>query len=166
MYYATMKQYDAANGDGIRCSLFVSGCTHHCPGCFNKEQQSFEYGKPWTLECEQKFIEMAKNPLVTGISILGGEPMDQTMDYSLLHLLSKLHDQVGKPIWLWSGYTYEEIIKDPLRKAMLSQCDVLVDGEFDQHQYDITLKYRGSSNQRVIDIQKSFLKNKIIYLTN
>ncbi len=165
MNYATMKQFDTANGDGIRCTLFVSGCTHHCPNCFNKEQQDFNYGKQWTLREEREFIKMAKNPQVCGISILGGEPFDQVHDYSLLMLLYRLRLEVKKPIWIWSGYTYEELVQNSFKFSMLAQCDVLIDGEFKQDLYDINLMYRGSSNQRVIDLKQTFLKNKIVYFT-
>ncbi len=165
MHYASMKQFDTANGDGIRCTLFVSGCTHHCPNCFNKEQQDFNFGEEWTLRDEERFIKMAKNPQVCGISILGGEPFDQTKDYSLFILLNRLRLEVKKPIWIWSGYTYEQLIQNPFKFAMLSECDVLIDGEFIQDLYDINLMYRGSSNQRVIDLKQTFLKNKIVYFT-
>ncbi|MCI5727719.1 MAG: anaerobic ribonucleoside-triphosphate reductase activating protein [Clostridium sp.] len=162
MRYAQIRKFDVTNGPDVRTTLFVTGCTNNCEGCFNKELQDFNYGEEWTKETEDKFLEYAKNENVNGVNILGGEPMEQVMDDSLYNLLLRIKNETGKSIWLWSGYLYEEIIKDNLKKRLLELVDVLVDGRFIIAKRDITLKYRGSSNQRVIDVKKSLEFNKII----
>ena len=155
MRYAQIRKFDVTNGPDVRTTLFVTGCTNNCEGCFNKELQDFNYGEEWTKETEDKFLEYAKNENVNGVNILGGEPMEQVMDDSLYDLLLRIKNETGKSIWLWSGYLYEEIIKDNSKKRLLELVDVLVDGRFVIAKRDITLKYRGSSNQRVIDVKKS-----------
>ena len=162
MRYAQIRKFDVTNGPDVRTTLFVTGCTNNCEGCFNKELQDFNYGEEWTKETEDKFLEYAKNENVNGVNILGGEPMEQVMDDSLYDLLLRIKNETGKSIWLWSGYLYEEIIKDNSKKRLLELVDVLVDGRFVIAKRDITLKYRGSSNQRVIDVKKSLELNKII----
>lgn len=161
MYYAQIRRSDTANGPGVRVSLFVSGCTHNCKGCFNKEQQSFSYGNVFTQEEENKIIELVKREGIRGINILGGEPMQQTMDSTLVNLLKRIKSETNKSIWLWSGYLYEDIIADKKRLEILKYVDVLVDGQFKEQLKDIRLKHRGSSNQRIIDVQQS-LKNNVI----
>ena len=111
MKYAKIRKLDVTNGPGIRTTLFVSGCTHNCEGCFNKEQQDFNYGNEFTKETEDEFIELTKARQIRGVNILGGEPMQQVMDDTLLNLLKRIKLETDKPIWLWSGYTFEEIIK-------------------------------------------------------
>ena len=165
MKYAQIRKFDVTNGPGIRTTLFVSGCTHNCEGCFNKEQQSFTYGNEWTQEVEDSFIEAAKNPQIVGISILGGEPMQQLKDVSMLSLLNRLKAEVQKPIWMWTGYTFEELLKNSDQKRLLSYVDILIDGRFDITKRDLMLKYRGSSNQRVIDVKESLWSNKIVEVT-
>lgn len=165
MKYAQIRKFDVTNGPGVRTTLFVSGCTHNCEGCFNKEQQSFTYGNEWTQEVENSFIEAAKNPQIVGISILGGEPMQQLKDDCMLSLLNRLKAEVQKPIWMWTGYTFEDLLKNPDQKRLLSYVDVLIDGRFDITKRDLMLKYRGSSNQRVIDVKESLCSNKIVEVT-
>ena len=162
MNYAQLRKYDIANGTGVRCVLFVSGCTHHCKGCFNKEYQDFKYGDCWNKESEDKVMSYVSDKNVIGITILGGEPLDQTMDDDLLNLVKRIKSETDKNIWIYSGYIYEEIICDSKKKAIVEQCDVLVDGKFVQELADVRLKFRGSSNQRIIDIQESSTQNKII----
>lgn len=162
MRYAKIRKLDCANGDGIRTTLFVSGCTHRCPSCFNFEAQDFNYGEVFTKETEDYFIEISKNPIIKGISILGGEPLQQTMDDSLLNLLKRLREDVDKPIWLWTGYTFEEILEDEEKLELIKYVDVLVDGRFEEDKRDLMLKYRGSSNQRVIDVKKTLENNEIV----
>ena len=162
MRYAQIRKFDVTNGPDVRTTLFVTGCTNNCEGCFNKELQDFNYGEEWTKETEDKFLEYAKNENVNGVNILGGEPMEQVMDDSLYNLLLRIKNETGKSIWLWSGYLYEEIIKDNLKKRLLELVDVLVDGRFIIAKRDITLKYRGSSNQRVIDVKKSLEQGNIV----
>ncbi len=161
MRYAQIRKFDVTNGPNIRTTLFVSGCTHKCEGCFNEEQQDFNYGNEFTKETEEEFIKYSLNPQIKGINILGGEPMQQIMDDTLLNLLKRLNAEVKKPIWLWSGYTFDEIIQNPKRLELLKQVDVLIDGQFQIDKRDIMLKYRGSSNQRVIDVKKSLIDNKV-----
>ena len=155
MKYAKIRKYDISNAPGICTTLFVSGCTHNCEGCFNKEQQDFTYGNDFTKEIEDEFIEYAKSKQVKAVNILGGEPMQQLMDDTLLKLLKRIKLEVNKPIWLWSGYTFEEIVNNPKRAEILREVDVLIDGKFEADKRDLMLKYRGSSNQRVIDVKKS-----------
>lgn len=156
MNYAKIKEFDIANGPGVRASLFVSGCTHNCPGCFNKEAQDFNYGKPWTKEIEDEFIEHLKKPEIVGVNILGGEPLQQGKP--LLNLLIRIHEEVQKPIWLWTGYDIVDIMQgnNKTQRETIYMCDVVIDGKFIEAKKDLSLKYRGSSNQRVIDIKKTF----------
>ena len=154
MNYAKIRKLDVTNGPGIRTTLFVSGCTHNCEGCFNKEQQDFNYGNKFTKETEDEFIQLTKNKQIKGVNILGGEPMQQIMDDTLLNLLKRIKLETDKPIWLWSGYTFEEIVNNPKRLEILREVDVLIDGKFQADKRDIMLKYRGSSNQIVIYFKK------------
>lgn len=163
MYYAAMRQYDVANGTGIRASLFVSGCTHDCKGCFNGVYQNFKYGKPWDEEAQKQFLGYMNNPNIKGATILGGEPMEQTRDRDLCELLKVLRE-TGKDIWIYSGFTYEQILDDPRKKELLTLCDVLVDGKFEEDKKDLMLKFRGSSNQRIIDVQASLKGGTIVLL--
>ena len=165
MNYGKIRKYDTANGPGIRATLFVSGCIHNCKGCFNKELQDFNYGKLFDKETKDSFISLSKNPLVAGVSILGGEPMHHAKDPSFLGLLHSLKFNVKKPVWLWTGYTYEEILKDEFKRKVLEFVDVLIDGRFDESKKNLMLKYRGSSNQRVIDVKKTIEANEIILLS-
>ncbi|WP_294386362.1 anaerobic ribonucleoside-triphosphate reductase activating protein [uncultured Clostridium sp.] len=162
MKYAKIRKLDVTNGPGVRTTIFVSGCTHNCEGCFNKEQQDFNYGNDFTKETEDEFIELTKSRQIKGVNILGGEPMQQVMDDTLLKLLKRIKLETNKPIWLWSGYTFEEIINNSKRAEMLREVDVLIDGKFEADKRDIMLKYRGSSNQRVIDVKKSLEQGTII----
>lgn len=164
MNYAKIRKFDVANGPGIRTTLFVSGCTNNCEGCFNKELQDFNYGNKWDEKIADEFLSYVKNPNIEGVNILGGEPMQQTMDDSLVNLLKRIRQETKKPIWLWSGFLYENIIKDEKKKRILDEVDVLVDGLFKIELRNIKLKYRGSENQRVIDVKKSLAENKIICL--
>lgn len=159
MRYAQIRQYDVANGKGIGCTLFVSGCTHNCPSCFNKEYQDFNYGNEWTFEIENQFIEMCKSPHVDHINLLGGEPFQQ--DIQMYYLLLSLYRNVDKPVWVWTGCTWDEIVKT-YRACWLNFIDVLIDGRFVESQKDLTLHYRGSKNQRVINVQESLKQDKIV----
>ena len=169
MNYAAIHIMDIANGLGCRTSLFVSGCTHHCPGCFNPETWDFSYGKPYTKEIEDHIIA-TYNPYMSGLTILGGEPMEITNQEAILSLIERTKD-LGKTVWIYSGYTWEEL-NDPKNSRchgsctnkILSLIDVLVDGEFHESEKDITLKYRGSRNQRLIDVPETLKQNKLIVL--
>lgn len=160
MNYADIKRYDVANTPSISCTLFVSGCTNACEGCFNKELWDFNYGKSWTKEVEDDFINKCKNEHVKYVALLGGDPMQQDINI-MKNLLIRLVNEVGKPIWLWSGLTYEEIMNSD-RKELLNYIDILVDGRFCIKKKDLSLKHRGSSNQRIIDVKKSLKENKVI----
>lgn len=163
MNYAEIKPLDVANAKGISCTLFVTGCSHHCKGCFNEELQDFDFGKEWTKEVEDYFISRCQNPYVTVVSILGGEPFQQPY-VQLLNLFKRLNNEVGKPIWVWTGYTFEQLLTNEDNKSLLSYVDILVDGKFVQELKDLKLKYKGSSNQRVIDVQNSLKEGKIILM--
>lgn len=160
MYYAQMRKYDIANGLGIRATLFVSGCRHKCSGCFNEAYQDFEYGTLWDEEAEAIFMSYVKDKNVNGVSILGGEPMQQ--DNHLQELLKRIKEETGKHIWIYSGNTYEQILQDTHKKEILQYCDVLVDGPFIEALKDLKLKFRGSSNQRIIDVQASLKAGSVI----
>lgn len=164
-----IRKHDIANGPGIRATLFVMGCKHNCPDCFNKEYQDYNYGDEWTKEAENDFIKCVEDPQVVGVNILGGEPLDQ--GYPLIQLLKRIKKETGKSIWLWTGYLWEnvtnEIVKDLddlIRYQIIKEVDVLIDGPFVKSKKDLMLKYRGSSNQRVIDVQRSIRDNKLTLL--
>ena len=160
MKYAQMRQFDVANGVGIRTSLFVSGCHFHCKNCFNEEYWPFDYGQEYDDAAMQKFIDLGKSPNVTGYSLLGGEPMDQLMDDMLLKTVQEIKKQTGKTIWMWSGFTFEEM--NARQKEILQYVDVLVDGQFIDENKNLTLLFRGSENQRIIDVQKTLEKGEIV----
>ncbi len=162
MNYAQIRHYDVANGPGVRASIFVSGCTHNCKNCFNKEAQDFNYGNLYTKEVEDKFMKYVLDDNTKGVSILGGEPLMQTMDDSLLNLLKRIKKETNKEIWLWSGYTYEEAILSEKRKEILNYVDVLVDGRFEEENKSLLIKFRGSTNQRIIDLNKTKKEGKIV----
>jgi anaerobic ribonucleoside-triphosphate reductase activating protein len=164
MKYAEIRKFDVSNGPNVRTTLFVSGCTNNCEGCFNKDLQNFNYGTVWNKEIEDSFISYVNNPNVYGVNILGGEPMEQTMDSDLYNLLTRIKKETNKTIWLWSGYTFEEIINDNKKSKILKLVDVLIDGRFELDKRNISLKYRGSENQRVIDVKKSIGENKVILI--
>lgn len=166
MNYSDIKYYDTQNGKKIRHSLFVSGCSHHCKGCFNADTWDFNYGDPFTEDKQFEFLNQFKlddndNREIDGVSILGGEPLDSTK--GVFNLLTEFKDLFPtKTVWLWSGYTFEEILSDTSKLELLKLCDILVDGRFVEAKKDLNLKFRGSSNQRIIDVQKSLNQNKVI----
>ena len=167
MNYASIRNNDIANGEGVRVSLFVSGCDFHCPGCFNPEVQDHRYGKKMTADVVYELMSMLRKPTISGLSILGGDPLCQ--DVPGLMTLSKICKDVhyiGKTVWLWTGYKWEDIVnplsRDTYRINLLSNCDVVVDGQFEQALADRKLVWRGSANQRVIDAQRSFQAGRTI----
>ena len=160
MKYAQMRQFDVANGVGIRTSLFVSGCHFHCKNCFNREYWPFDYGQEYDDAAMQKFIDMGKNPNVTGYSLLGGEPMDQLMDDMMLKTVQEIKKQTGKTIWMWTGFTFETL--NDRQKEIVKYVDVLIDGQFVDEKKNLTLLFRGSENQRIIDVQKTLSEGKVI----
>ncbi|KXA27840.1 anaerobic ribonucleoside-triphosphate reductase activating protein [Peptoniphilus harei] len=160
MNFAQIRKYDVANGPGIRTTIFVTGCTHKCPNCFNEEYQDFNFGDSWTRKETDEVIEDLKLDEVKGLTVLGGEPFQNEVD--LLQVLRDIKKEVQKDIWIFSGYTYEEILKDQDKKKLLEECDVLVDGRFVEALKDLSLRFRGSSNQRIIDIKKSLEANEVV----
>lgn len=161
MYYSGIKEFDISNGPGIRTSLYVSGCTHHCKGCFNKETWDFNNGVPYTLETEDYIIDQLKER--DGLSLLGGDPFDNLKDLDLYDLIARVRKEYpDKTIWCWTGYTYEEIIKDKDLYNFFSLLDVVVDGRFIESKKDIKLKFKGSTNQRVINVKESIRTDSCI----
>lgn len=172
MRYAQIRDLDISNGEDVGVSLFVQGCHFKCFNCFNKETWDFNDGKEWTEEIEEQFLELINRPYITRVSILGGSPLANENVEDVYNLIIKIKDKFpNKKIWLYTGYKYEDIIEPKncklnnihlLRAIAVKMCDILVDGKYIDELRDITLAYRGSSNQRVIDIQKSIKKNKVI----
>ena len=168
MNYAEIKTCDIANGEGVRVSLFVSGCTHHCKNCFNKETWSFDYGKPFTDETEDYIIKELKPGYIDGLTLLGGEPFEPQNQRALLPFLRRVRELYpNKNIWCYTGYLFDKELLNESRARceatdeMLSLIDVLVDGEFVQELYNISLQFRGSSNQRIIDVPKSLESGRV-----
>ena len=161
MNYATIKWADVANGPGVRVSLFVSGCTHHCPGCFNEEAQDFAYGQPFTKAEEDKILAALSPAHIKGLSLLGGEPFEPDNQRGLLPLLRRVKEKYpDKEIWCYSGYTLEELWGESRARCgatdeLLSLMDVLVDGPFVEEKKDLHLRFRGSSNQRILNVPAS-----------
>lgn len=161
MNYSVIKTYDIANGTGVRTSLFVSGCRHHCKGCFQPETWDFDYGQPFTDDTINEILDSIDSKHIDGLTLLGGEPFEPENQRALLPLLRQFRERFPqKNVWCFSGYTYETDIRDKegsvhieVTDEMLSLIDVLVDGEFIEEQKDISLKFRGSRNQRIIEIE-------------
>lgn len=162
MRITQIRKTDVANGTGIRVTIFVAGCTHRCAGCFNREYFSFEAGELVTDDMIDHIIQLAQKDYIEGLSVLGGEPLQQVFDKTLVTLLKRFKQEVGKSVWIYSGYTYEEAIQRQERLDILSYCDVLVDGKFEIAQKDLRLKFRGSRNQRIIDVQRSLNEQGVI----
>ena len=171
MNYAGIIKVDLANGIGIRTSLFVSGCQFHCPDCFNQSQQNYNAGKPYTEATLGRIASELIKPYNSGLSILGGDPMWQDMNgMADLGLLCDVVHELGKTVWLWTGFTWEEMTQlsskadatKLMRYDLLTHVDVLVDGRYEAKLKDPTLAWRGSSNQRVIDVKASLHNDQII----
>ena len=168
MNYAAIKPFDIANGPGVRVSLFVSGCTHHCPGCFQPETWDFDYGEKFTFLTLQEIEYLLLPDYISGLTILGGEPFEpENLDELAfdLELIKPFLD--GKTVWAYSGYTYEELLSrtgevGKRTRRILNHLDVLVDGPFIEAQKDIGLVFRGSANQRIIDMPKTRAAGKIV----
>lgn len=162
MYYGTIKNCDIANGDGVRVTLFVSGCTNHCEQCFQPHTWDFHYGEPFTKDVEDHIISLLKPNYINGLTLLGGEPFEPANQKDLLPFVRRVKEVYpDKNIWAFSGFTYEELTTDGSypkcdeTDALLNLIDVLVDGRFVQSLKDISLRFRGSSNQRIIDMVKT-----------
>ncbi|MCR5556877.1 MAG: anaerobic ribonucleoside-triphosphate reductase activating protein [Butyrivibrio sp.] len=170
MNYGQVYYNDVANGVGCRTAFFVSGCTHHCKGCFNEMTWDFNYGEPYTKEVEDDIVESLKPDHIAGLTILGGEPMEIVNQKEIRPLLERIKKEVPKAtIWIYSGYLWEELT-DPENKRchgedtdkILSMTDVLVDGEFMLDKKNLMLRFRGSENQRIIDVQKTLSTGEIV----
>ena len=162
-YIADYKAFNFVDGEGVRNSLYVSGCPFACEGCFNVAAQNFHYGKPYTKELEDRIIQDTAHNYVQGITLLGGEPFLNTQ--VCLQLVDRIHAEFGdmKDIWSWSGYTFEELLLDSEDKLeLLNKIDILVDGRFDINQKNLMLQFRGSSNQRIIDVKQSLAKGEVV----
>ncbi len=170
MNYGEIIFTDVANGIGCRTSLFDSGCTHHCKGCFNEMTWDFNYGEAFTKEVEDGIIESLRPDYIHGLTILGGEPMEAVNQKVLAPFIQRIKDELpGKTIWIYSGYTWEELTDTENKRChsedtmnILGNIDVLVDGEFIQDKKDLMLRFRGSSNQRVIDVPKTLEKGEVV----
>ena len=178
IHYASIRNLDISNGEGVGVALFVQGCHFHCYNCFNTETWDFNGGKEWTQDTEDKLIELASRPYIKRLSILGGEPLaDENLD-GVLHLVNRFRLSLpNKSIWLYSGYTFDYIMEgigydengafffldnDKKRYEIISKCDVLVDGRYIDSQRNPSKKFAGSDNQRIIEIRKSLEQNKIV----
>lgn len=167
MNYCEIKNCDIANGEGVRVTLFVSGCRNHCPGCFQPQTWAFDYGQPFTRETEDRLLAMLEPDYINGLTLLGGDPFEPENQQALLPFLKRFREKFGngKTIWAFSGYTYDELlgVRDPegnpsrshtaLTEELLSLMDVLVDGRFVESLKNISLRFRGSENQRLIDLR-------------
>lgn len=167
MYYGEIKKCDIANGIGVRVSLFVSGCTHHCKGCFNPETWGFNYGRPFTRETEEEIFRLLEPPYISGLTLLGGEPMEYENQRALAPFVKKVKERFPeKTIWCYTGYLFEDILNRMLpawkcTQDILNCLDVLVDGPFVAEEKELGLRFRGSKNQRIIDVKKSLTEGKI-----
>ena len=170
MNYASIRTCDVANGEGVRVTLFVSGCTHRCKGCFNPDQWDFAYGEPFTREVEDRLLTELEPPFISGLTILGGEPMEPANQRALLPFLRRFRERFGarKTVWVYTGCILEELVsgsrdrnvaspsrwRTEVTDEFLSMVDVLVDGPFVEELKDISLQFRGSSNQRIIRLKE------------
>ena len=169
MNYAEIKNCDIANGPGVRVSLFVSGCTHHCPGCFNQVAWDFDYGQPFTQQTIDGILEMMKPSYIKGLTLLGGEPFEPQNQEPVVELLRQIKEKYPqKSIWAFSGYLFDRDILAgrlgpwEITKEYLSYLDVLVDGPFVEAKKNLSLRFRGSENQRIIDVPASLAAGEIV----
>ena len=166
MNYATIKNCDIANGPGVRVSLFVSGCTHRCPGCFNEVAWDFNYGEPFTEEVIERIVDMLRPDYIRGLTLLGGEPFEPQNQGPVVELLRRIKQELpGKSIWAFSGYLFEkDILSGRLgdTREYLSYLDVLVDGPFVEAKKNLSLRFRGSENQRLIDVPASLAAGETV----
>ncbi len=171
MNYGQVFYADTANGIGARISLFVSGCTHHCPGCFNEETWDFNFGEPFTREVEDDIIEHLRPSYIDGLSLLGGEPMEAQNQRALLPFLERVKQEVPHAtVWIYSGYTFEELLDETNRRChteatrrILELADILVDGKFILAEKDLKLRFRGSRNQRILELKESLRENRPVH---
>ncbi|MCI8546539.1 MAG: anaerobic ribonucleoside-triphosphate reductase activating protein [Clostridia bacterium] len=171
MNYADIKKVDVANGEGIRVSVFVSGCNHHCEGCFNKCAWDFNYGNKFTEKNINEVINYLDHEHISGLSLLGGEPLEYANQEGLLPLVKKVKEKFpSKNIWCYTGFDFEkDVVKNMARnnettKELLNYLDVVVDGKFEKDKKNLKLKFRGSTNQRIIDVKESLKENKVVQI--
>ncbi len=171
MHYGEIKDCDIANGEGVRVTLFVSGCTNRCEHCFQPQTWAFDYGKPFTEETENRILSLLSPSYIDGLTLLGGEPFEPENQRRLLPFLRRVRESLpGKTIWAFSGFTYEELLAEgshahcEVTEELLSLLDVLVDGRFVEALKDISLRFRGSSNQRLIDLNATRKAGGIVLL--
>ena len=164
MYYSEIKKVDVANCEGVGVSLFVSGCRNHCKGCFNPETWDFKYGKEFTSDTIKEILDACSKSYISTLTILGGDPMEKENMDSILLLCNAFRNQFHntKKLWMYTGYYYENLIKDSNSLNIIRTLDVLVDSPFILDKKVVNLKLRGSSNQRIIDVQQSLRANTII----
>ncbi len=169
MYYGNIKNYDIADGEGVRVTLFCSGCTNYCEGCFQPETWDFCYGKEYTKDTEDYLIQLLTNPNIQGLTLLGGDPFEPSNQKAIIPLLRRMKDELPeKDIWAYTGFIYNlDLVKGgrkytDVTDEMLSYIDVLVDGPFVIDEKDLSLYFRGSRNQRVIDMKKTLKEHKVI----
>lgn len=169
MYYGTIKNCDIANGQGVRVSLFVSGCTNHCKGCFQPETWAFDYGQPFTAETEDSLLSLLSPDYINGLSLLGGEPFEPENQRALLPFVRRFRQSFpGKTVWAFTGFCYEQLLTEgshprcEVTDELLQLLDVLVDGPFTEKLRDISLRFRGSSNQRLIDLNETRRQGHVV----
>lgn len=169
MNYADIKKIDVANGEGVRVSVFVSGCNHHCKGCFNQCAWDFNYGKEFSEKEEQQIIEYMNHDYISGLSLLGGEPLEPRNQEGLLPLVKKVKEKFpDKNIWCYTGFDFEKDVVGKMAKnnettrELLKYIDIIVDGKFEEDKKDLKLQFRGSSNQKIVDVKKSLQTGQIV----
>lgn len=165
MNYSALRKADIANGPGFRITLWVTGCLRKCPGCFNEEAQNSDFGQKFDEETKKKIFKELAEPTCDGLSLMGGEPLSKCSDNrkQIIQLCKECKEKFpDKDQWVWSGYTFEEIASDPYMKDILNYIDVLVDGPFLEERKDLSCPWRGSSNQRVVDVKKTLKRGSIV----
>lgn len=162
MNYAQIRKYDIANGPGVRTTIFLTGCTLNCKNCFNKEYQNFHFGKVFDEKAFEEVMDCLSDANISGLSVLGGEPFDNLA--GLKEFISKVRAKSEKDIWIYSGYTFEELLEKDGAMDVLKNIDVLVDGRFVEDLKDLKLKFRGSSNQRIIDMKRTLEEDEILLM--
>lgn len=162
MNYAQIRKYDIANGPGVRTTIFLTGCTLNCKNCFNKEYQNFHFGKVFDEKAFEEVMDCLSDANISGLSVLGGEPFDNLA--GLKEFITKVRANSEKDIWIYSGYTFEELLEKDGAMDVLKNIDVLVDGRFVEDLKDLKLKFRGSSNQRIIDVKRTLEEDRILLM--
>lgn len=162
MNYAQIRKYDIANGPGVRTTIFLTGCTLNCKNCFNKEYQNFHFGKVFDEKAFDEVMDCLSDANISGLSVLGGEPFDNLE--GLKEFITKVRANSEKDIWIYSGYTFEELLEKDGAMDVLKNIDVLVDGRFVEDLKDLKLKFRGSSNQRIIDMKRTLEEDEILLM--